>query len=492
MASKASLVTLRVTYPYEGSSFQSGVGIVNSVKISLVVAIASTFLSPRASRASLQKAAGQRVYVVAATFFTVQDSVSWADVLARWFGADDSGAELAMDRTTYDFLRLKLGPMNAIQIIAADQIVQWAWDHPDSWVIVPFDALSPRLKVLQLSGWDVFKGVDGYPLAFSDGDPDYAPSDLTIVAMTGTTAMTRHTAEAIDAHGPAWAAQEIGPVLQDFDYVHVSNEVSFFADCPHSNSVRLLGDFCAKDSYLDVLKDSHVNLVELTGNHNNDYGYDADLRTLKMYHDNNMATFGGGADQSSAQQPLILGNKGNNLLFVGCNSAGPLYAWATDTTPGAARCNPTWFDPILSAQDGNIKFMDVQYDEYDQAWPLPQHRDDFLRLAAAGADVVIGTQAHQPMTFSFLGDRFIHYGLGNFYFDQLPIVQRQFFIDEFIIYRGKLLSIQLLTGEIADRAQPHLMDAAGRRRLLEKMFYLSQQITVPSQSPATTTPFATP
>ncbi len=447
-------------------------------------------LYPQVSRARTTQSTSMRVYVVATTFFTVRDSVTWTEVQARWSGEDKS--PLAMDRSTYDFLQPNLGDSNVIQDIPSDQsdqITQWAWDHPDAWLIVPFDALSPRLKVLQIEGWDVFKDVTGYPLAFTDGTPNYDLSALTTVAMTGTTAMVRHTAEAIDAHSPSWAAQDIAQVLQDFDYVHVSNEVSFFADCPRSDKVQLFGDFCAKDNYFDVLKDSHVNIVELTGNHNNDYGYDAYFRTLKMYQDNAMATFGGGVDESSAQKPLVVTKKGNTLTFVGCNSAGPVYAWATSTTPGAARCNAAWLDPILSRQDGSVKIVDVQYDEYDQAWPVPQHRDDFMRLATAGADIVIGTQAHQAMTFSFRGNTFIHYGLGNFYFDQLPTEQRQFFLDKLIIYRGKLISIQLLTGQIDNRAQPRLMDQVDRARLLEKMFYLSQlpAVSNPSWTPVPST-----
>src|SRR5579859_862303 len=216
------------------------------------------FISPHSSRAKTEQSDGPRVYVVVATFFTVRDSVTWAEVQARWSGADTS--PLAMDAPTYDFLRPKFDDSKAIQVIASDQIVKWAWDHPDAWLIIPFDSLSPRLKVLQIEGWDVFKAVKGYPLAFTDGEANYDLSSLTTVAVTGTTAMVRHTAEAIDAHSPAWAAEDIGPVLQDFDYVHISNEVSFFADCPRSDKVVLFGDFCAKDSYLDVLKDSHVNI----------------------------------------------------------------------------------------------------------------------------------------------------------------------------------------------------------------------------------------
>ncbi len=441
--------------------------------------------------------AGARLYVVAANFFTVRDSVTWHELVARWSGADP--LPLGMGQPTYDQLsdqlKDKLGSLGAnTKIVPADALVQWAWDHPDGWVIVPFDELSPRLKVMQIDDWNIFHlttNADPYPLAFAPESPgssdksadqpaNYDPAQLTTVAMTGVTAMTRATAAQLDAHGAAWATADIVPVLANVDFVHISNEVSFSEDCPRSGKILLLGDFCSKDSYLDVLKRMRVNVVELTGNHNNDYGYAAALRTLDIYRQNGMATFGGGANLDAAEKPLVVKNHGNTVMFVGCNTAGPDYAWATATNPGAARCDAKWLDPLLSgsatgANSANaVKIMDVQYAEYDQAWPLPQHRIDFARLAEAGADVVIGTQAHLPQTFTFIGNKFVHYGLGNFLFDQKPTRQRQFFIDKLIIYRGRLISIELLTGIIEDQARPRLMSPAERKRFLEEIFYVSQ------------------
>ncbi len=426
---------------------------------------------------------GLRVYAIAANFFTVRDSVTWQELSARWSGVDP--LPLGMDQPTYDLLKEKLGASGAnTKIVATDALVKWAWDQPDGWVIVPFDQLSPRLKVLQIDGWNIFHAANlgnPYPLAFSsDSATNYDLDQLTTVAITGVTAMTRATARKLDENGTAWATADIAPALADIDFVHVSNEVSFTEDCPRSGKTLLLGDFCSKDSYLDVLKQIHVNVVELTGNHNNDYGYAAALRTLDMYRQNGMATFGGGANLAAAEQPLVVHNHGNTVLFVGCNTAGPIYAWATATNPGAARCGAEWLDPLLSSNDktangaNSVKIMDVQYDEYDQAWPLPQHRIDFARLADSGADVVIGTQAHLPQTMTFIGNKFIHYGLGNFLFDQKPTRQRQFFIDKLIIYRGRLISIELLAGIIEDQARPRLMSPAERKRFLEAIFYVSQ------------------
>ena len=60
-----------------------------------------------------------------------------------------------------------------------------------------------------------------------------------------------------------------------------------------------------------------------------------------------------------------------------------------------------------------------QHDEIYLWEPEPNMREDFRKLAEAGATIVSGSQAHQPHVYEFRGDSFIHYGLGNLFFDQL-------------------------------------------------------------------------
>ena len=62
-------------------------------------------------------------------------------------------------------------------------------------------------------------------------------------------------------------------------------------------------------------------------------------------------------------------------------------------------------------------------------------------MVDAGATIVSGSQAHHPMVMEFYGGSFIHYGLGNLFFDQMynetyPILQgtRKEFIDRHVFY----------------------------------------------------------
>lgn len=51
--------------------------------------------------------------------------------------------------------------------------------------------------------------------------------ELTVLAMTGVTAMCRMTAAQMDRFGPAWPAEVVGSELASADITHISNEVPF-------------------------------------------------------------------------------------------------------------------------------------------------------------------------------------------------------------------------------------------------------------------------
>ena len=96
----------------------------------------------------------------------------------------------------------------------------------------------------------------------------------------------------------------------------------------------------------------------------------------------------------------------------------------------------------------DLVLMTVQYREFEAFQPMQQQRLDFQTYAEWGADIVIGTAEHKPMTFEFYTTRrgetaFIHYGLGNLFFDQLLWGNRRFFLDTLYIYDGRLLTVEL-------------------------------------------------
>ncbi len=308
---------------------------------------------------------------------------------------------------------------------------------------------------------------------------------LTTVAMTGVTAMVRATAFTMEAKGITYPAQDIGPILADADITHVSNEIPFSPDCPFPTPASDFLVFCSNPDYIDLLKAVGTDIVELTGDHFMDYGSDATLYTLQMYDDLGWPYYGGGANSSDARQPILLEHNGNKLAFMGCNvgcqvkNEIPCDAIATDTHPGAALCDFNWISNEISQlrEDGYQVIFTFQHREYYTYTTQPILAYDFGQIAAAGASIVSGSQAHQPHGFAFDEEAFIHYGLGNLFFDQFHFCADyacdDAFIDRHVFYENQHISTELITIRFADLARPRLMTSEERSRFLEIIFNAS-------------------
>jgi poly-gamma-glutamate synthesis protein (capsule biosynthesis protein) len=107
-------------------------------------------------------------------------------------------------------------------------------------------------------------------------------------------------------------------------------------------------------------------------------------------------------------------------------------------------------------------------------YPLQNQIESFRGAAEAGAVIVNGSQAHRPQTMEFYAGSFIHYGLGNLFFDQMhSLPLRQEFLDRHVFYAGRHISIELLTALLEDYAQPRPMNPQERAELLAEIFEVS-------------------
>ncbi len=429
-------------------------------------------------------------YALVTPFPTVTDGVALADIQQTWLGAHSgpfAGRPLWMDGPTLAaFSALWGSPVTgAVRVVRADQLVDSAWAERPAWAIVPFEALEPRWKVLSVDGQSpVHNDFDplAYPLkiAFSLQPPVFNlpptnrdPHKLTVLAMTGTTALVRATADRMEKKGVLYPGVNVDSVLRSADITHISNEVAFDATCPTPDPWTLSLSFCSDPRNIALLEDAGTDVVELTGNHLLDSGQANFLTTLDMYDRLGWKHYGGGRDLQDALQPALLENNGNRLAFVGCDYPGPPADWATPTTPGSAPCNLDKLAQEITQlrSQGYLVIMTFQYQEYYQPNPTYEETGDFRRMAEAGALIVSGSQAHEPASMQILNGAFIHYGLGNLFFDQMfSLPTREMFIDRHVFYNGKYIDTELLTYINEDFAQPRPMTELERTQFLEKIF----------------------
>ena len=379
-----------------------------------------------------------------------------------------------------------------VQTVTASELLSRTQES-NGWAIIPFEELHPRWKVLKIDGQSPLeKGALSaeYPLTFplylgsvqrpemlklldltAHSITNRQEEELTVVMMTGVTAMTRGIAQLMDAKGVTYPAQDIKNWFAEADFVHVSNEVSFKPDCVACGTGCM--SFCSHDSYIDLLAEINTNIIELTGNHLEDKGSAWVDHSLEMYQERGWQWFGGGATQEEARQPLLVEQGSNKIAFLGCNTVGP---FAGEESGGAASCD---FEQIKAniaelRAAGYQPIVTLQYLEAYEYMPSVSQLRDFRSLAEAGAIMVQGSQAHQPQTLEFYDETFIHYGLGNFFFDQMwSLGTRQEFVDQLTFYQGKLVNIELYTALLEEYGRPRPMNQVEREEFLQLIFELS-------------------
>jgi poly-gamma-glutamate synthesis protein (capsule biosynthesis protein) len=449
------------------------------------------------------------IYALVAPFPTIDDGASSEELRRAWGGnrGESPAWPLLVDESTLAvFSALWGAPADgAVQVVPGAELLGYAWDQRPSRAIVPFEALSPRWKVLEVDGLSPLrKGFDpaGYALAVPislAGDAVTAdtmlsvygpasvapllpasnrdPNKLTTLVMTGVTALVRATAFTMEQRGVDYPAKDIGDWLREADITHISNEVPFAKNCPFPNPVQEGMRFCSDPRYIGLLEDVGTDIVELTGDHFADWGAGAMNYTLELYRERGWPYYGGGENLEQGRKAVTLEHNGNRFAFIGCNGKGGGYAQAGKDNPGAVTCAFDSMEAEIARlrSEGYLVIATFQHFEYYTYRAQPEQEADFRRLAQAGALIVSGSQAHQPQAFEFDEGALIHYGLGNLFFDQYDVSEatRQAFIDRHVFYDGRYIGTELLTIMFVDYARPRPMTEDERDELLKATFNAS-------------------
>jgi hypothetical protein len=445
------------------------------------------------------------VYALVAPFYTLTDGLSMDALTALWQGDAVDGLNIRQVLVTPEIhvvLSQLLGePIGAfVNIVAKEELNELALTDQPFLSLLPFEELTPYWKVLKVDGQspieNSFSPAD-YPLTvhiWLEGDlegkniilpaTNYDPGLRSVLIMTGVTALVRATAHRMEVQGNTYPGTNIQPWLISADLVHISNEVAFSENCPRPNPFQTDLIFCSSQDRIELLDYISTDIIELSGNHLLDYGVQPMNMTLELYAERGWTTYAGGWDLLDARSPAKITHNGNQLAFIGCNPVGPPIAWATDTKPGSAPCGDyQWLlDEVrVLRAEGYLPIVTLQYAEDYTAYPSAQMAADFQRIADAGAIIVNGSQAHTPKSMVFYEDSFLHYGLGNLFFDQMEVYYsgnlmlgtREGFIDRLVFYNGQLVSVELLTTMLEDYARPRPMTAAEREILLNRIFRIA-------------------
>ena len=315
------------------------------------------------------------------------------------------------------------------------------------------------------------------------GSEATSAEDLLKLNMTGVVAISRDLGIKINSlKNWDYPAEAIGSFLADADLTHVSNEASFFDDCVINTGMR----FCSKSEYLETLTTSGVDIVELTGNHNNDYGSSKNAESITATTNLGMKYFGGGLNNEDASKILYEDVNNTTVAFIGYNWYDTTYksgAIAWDDDPGANEYSEEKMAANIAEAKANadVVIVDFQFQECycypdgDVIYPVcykplsnPDQESVFRKAIDLGATIVIGTQAHQPQTYELYGDGVIFYGLGNLYFDQdIWIGTRQGLVLTHYFDNGKYINTKITPIYMDSSLQPNFATQAQGDQLLK-------------------------
>ena len=345
---------------------------------------------------------------------------------------------------------------------------------------ISLESLTPDKKLLSVDGKYY---LDELIENESERERALGDAKLFTINQTGTTAIGRRLFYRIKDTGDGGQfAENIASFLSKTDLTHISNEVSFADDC--DSGLTMI--FCTSYLAYDTIEAIGTDVIELTGNHNNDWGTKANLATIDFYHEKGIKTFGGGKNEEEAAQPLEFNEKNTKLTWIAINnstSSKENGQGATATAPGA-----NIYDEALTRAQieeakakGDFVIVNVQYSEcycypdYGVEYPacdgpISGQTEFFRSLIDMGADMVVGTSAHQPQTYELYNGKPIFYGLGNLFFDQAmwPDTSKGYVLTHYFI-DGKYVQTRISPTIYDTTYKTELMDTASAEKFLARL-----------------------
>jgi poly-gamma-glutamate synthesis protein (capsule biosynthesis protein) len=184
--------------------------------------------------------------------------------------------------------------------------------------------------------------------------------------------------------------------------------------------------FSAGAAAFEALAAAGIDVASMANNHALDFGRDRLPSTLRAAAAARpeLAVVGIGADQDVAFGPAVTDVDGTRVVTIAASvadqdpTADPTGAWAAGPdTPGVADAN----DPrrLLRAvrradATADVVVTYLHWGVQGESCPSADQRSLARRLVGAGADLVVGSHAHELQGDGRLGPGYVAYGLGNF------------------------------------------------------------------------------
>jgi poly-gamma-glutamate synthesis protein (capsule biosynthesis protein) len=244
-------------------------------------------------------------------------------------------------------------------------------------------------------------------------------------------------------------AEFVLPALRSADLRFAQCERSFSTrGCPPGWGRNGTGEGSGDHTRLDpararIWSTAGIDVASLASNHTRDWGPDALVDTIDLFHEMGIATIGAGRDDDEARRPAVFERNGVRVAFLAYVSVMRNGEQAGDGRPGLAPLRArTYYEPIDYQPGCPPRILTVPYAEDVQAmerdiqsakqiadvvvvslhWGvhflpkvLATYQPEVAHAAIdAGADLILGHHTHLLSAVEVYRGRACFYGMGNF------------------------------------------------------------------------------
>jgi len=385
----------------------------------------------------------QHVFIAEAYYASMADAAIWTDL----------GIELAVGEDTI------FEPGHTIERNTA--------------LLIPMANITPHHRILTLHGVSIFDTSQKWPLTLqlsADANLAITPEMVHELVFGGTVVLSRGVAERIERYDDIsypWA--EIANTLQSADYAFINFKGPITSDCEYNGGTL---QFCGRPEYVKGMADAGVDGVSVSGNHIGDYGQSGMAETIRFLDEYNIEHTGLGNTYESASKPIIMSFGETTIGVLAYNNVPGTSSCATEVPSWGITCliDETAVKAEIASLSENVDIV-VIYPNWGPEYVHTPH--DTAQIAwgrffvEAGADIVLGDQAHWVQTMELYQDAPIYYGLGNIVFDQMwSDKTTEGLLVKVYVANGRILTTEPLATKIYDYAQPKIETGTLRDTIL--------------------------